>query len=167
MGAVHRAEDWMAEVIRERFGAAAAEAIFYDGEDPDEDPWYVVVLDADDNEIGAASGDDDYDDGGDLGVFDIPGELGETVKFWLELPELPPQLAWVSAGTDDPRDQVADSLTLPRGYWALGPTAEGRWEVELVGRDEELAEIPGEGEHLGEYPTEAKAKEAAQFWEDC
>jgi hypothetical protein len=42
-------------------------------------------------------------------------------------------LTWASAAQDDyPDDQNADTALVPHGYWSLGPTADGRWSVELV-----------------------------------
>ncbi len=73
-----------------------------------------------------------------------------------------PALRWESAGTDEPGDQNADSRHGPHAFWSLGPGTGGRWVVDLVQRDEDLDEIPGQSRQLGEYPSEQHAKAAAE-----
>lgn len=76
------------------------------------------------------------------------------------------KLRWESAGTDEPGDQNADSRRGEHAYWSLGPMLDDRWSVELIVRDDDLNELPGDGVHLGHFGSEDAAKEAAQARED-
>lgn len=71
------------------------------------------------------------------------------------------ELAWESAGTDDPGDQNADSDHGPHSFWSLGRDGDG-WSVELIVRGDDLEELPADGLGLGRFRSEVLAKRAAQ-----
>lgn len=75
------------------------------------------------------------------------------------------ELAWESAGTDEPGDQNADSEHGPHAFWSLGPESNGEWRVGLTVRDEALMEVDSDCIDLGAFATEAAAKAAAAEWE--
>ena len=53
-----------------------------------------------------------------------------------------PVLRWGPAGTDEPRDSVADSAGLvEHGYWQCGPQGDGSWCLTLIEQDAALDEL--------------------------
>lgn len=87
MASVYRAEDWEAEVLRRAFGPEVAEVVFYDADFPEETGStfeLAIAFGSDGREIGQLSPRDAAWRGGDdMGVGDLPGERGLSVKFWL------------------------------------------------------------------------------------
>jgi hypothetical protein len=86
MGQVFEAEQYEAALIRLAFGDEVAEVVFYDPEFlQDGEPWSACAFDQDGREIGSAT---QHQIGNRLAerlLFDIPGERGQTVKFWLQI----------------------------------------------------------------------------------
>jgi hypothetical protein len=75
------------------------------------------------------------------------------------------KLQWHSAGTDEPRDQNADTALVEHGYWSLGPASDGAWSVELVEQNDDLTVI---GHPVSLHrATEAEAKLAAETHEEA
>lgn len=80
-----------------------------------------------------------------------------------------PSLNWDSSGTDEPRDQVANSTTRvasgsTSAYYLIGPHAGDTWTVELV-QTNRGEERHAEGRDLGQFADEHAAKVAAAYFE--
>jgi hypothetical protein len=73
-------------------------------------------------------------------------------------------LKWETADTEEPGDQNAPSARV-HGWYAIGPTGDGRWSCELIEVDDGLNEVPTGGADLGAFPSESAAKDAAQSHE--
>lgn len=90
MGRVYTADEHEAELARLTFGPSVAEVVYYDPEFPREgEPWAAYGYDADGKELGNVTEHDDdlplLDDS--MSIFEPVGTYGETVKFWLTLPD--------------------------------------------------------------------------------
>lgn len=90
MGSVYSADDWETEVVRKTFGPTVAEVVFYDAEFPAEAGHMfelVIATDRDGREIGRRTPADADWNPGAAGLGAIAAGRGETVKFWLSVPQ--------------------------------------------------------------------------------
>ncbi len=89
----HYANDWETGILREVFGDGVRSVMFWDADDPEDGFELAVATGADGKEIGRVDSSDPRWNEERMGMrfSDIPGERGETVKFFLEVdaPEAP------------------------------------------------------------------------------
>lgn len=86
---VHYAESWEADLLREVFGPQVRDVTFYDAEEGDGRFVFAIGHDERGKEIGDIGPDDPAWSGPvadtGLGLNEIPGTRGETVKFGLQI----------------------------------------------------------------------------------
>lgn len=94
MGRVYEADESEAAALRWAFGREVRTVVFYDSEDGDGEFDLAVGIDGQNREIGRLDPEDpkwsgpDDPEISDVAVGDVPASRGETVKFWIEIPEL-------------------------------------------------------------------------------